>query len=82
MDNFNFEALLKDSLKMNIISQIETGNPYIDAIMRMIMLTMLTAITGRFIGFVTERRIPNLNFNIARKIYLWWKQPKRFQPTF
>jgi hypothetical protein len=45
MDNFNFEALLKDSLKMNIISQIESGNPYIDAIIRMIMLTMLTAIT-------------------------------------
>ena len=81
MDNFNFEALLKDSLKMNVMSQIETGNPYIDAIMRMIMLTMLTAITGRFIGFVTERRIPNLNFNIPRKIYLWWKQPKRILIT-
>ena len=81
MDNFNFEALLKDSLKMNIISQIETGNPYIDAIIRMIMLTMLTAITGKFIGFVTEWRIPNLNFNIARKIYLWWKQPKRILIT-
>ena len=81
MDNFNFEALLKDSLKMNVMSQIETGNIYIDAIMRMIMLTMLTAITGRFIGFVTERRIPNLNFNIPRKIYLWWKQPKRILIT-
>jgi hypothetical protein len=81
MDNFNFEALLKDSLKMNIMSQIETGNIYIDAIMRMIILTMLTAITGRFIGFVTERRIPNLNFNIPRKIYLWWKQPKRILIT-
>ena len=74
MDNFNFEALLKDSLKMNIISQIETGNAYIDAIVRMIMLTMLTAITGKFIGFVTEWRMPN--FNIARKIYIWWKRPK------
>jgi SpoVK/Ycf46/Vps4 family AAA+-type ATPase len=81
MDNFNFEGLLKDSLKMNIISQIETGNVYIDAIMRMIMLTMLTAITGKFIGFVTEWRIPSLNFNIARKIYLWWKQPKRILIT-
>ena len=79
MDNFNFEGLLKDSLKMNIISQIETGNAYIDAIMRMIMLTMLTAITGKFIGFVTEWRMPN--FNIARKIYLWWKQPKRILIT-
>jgi SpoVK/Ycf46/Vps4 family AAA+-type ATPase len=81
MDNFNFEALLKDSLKMNVMSQIETGNPYIDAIMRMIMLTMLTAITGRFIQFVTEKRILNLNFNITRKIYLWWKQPKRILIT-
>jgi len=81
MDNFNFEALLKDSLKMNIISQIETGNPYIDAVIRMIMLTMLTAITGKFIGFVTEWRIPSFNFNIARKIYLWWKQPKRILIT-
>ncbi len=74
MDNFNFEALLKDSLKMNIISQIETGNPYIDAVMRMIMLTILTAITGKFIGFVTEWRMPYLN--IGRKIYFWWKKPK------
>ena len=81
MDNFNFEALLKDSLKMNVMSQIETGNPYIDAIMRMIILTMLTAITGRFIQFVTERRMLSLNFNIARKIYLWWKQPKRILIT-
>ena len=81
MDNFNFEALLKDSLKMNVMSQIETGNPYIDAIMRMIMLTMLTAITGKFIGFVTECRMPSFNFNIARKIYLWWKQPKRILIT-
>ena len=79
MDNFNFEGLLKDSLKMNIISQIETGNAYIDAIMRMIMLTILTAITGKFIGFVTEWRMPN--FNIARKFYLWWKQPKRILIT-
>jgi SpoVK/Ycf46/Vps4 family AAA+-type ATPase len=79
MDNFNFEGLLKDSLKMNIISQIETGNAYIDAIMRMIMLTILTAITGKFIGFVTEWRMPN--FNISRKIYLWWKQPKRILIT-
>ena len=79
MDNFNFEALLKDSLKMNVMSQIETGNAYIDAIARMIMLTMLTAITGKFIGFVTEWRMPN--FNIARKIYLWWKQPKRILIT-
>jgi SpoVK/Ycf46/Vps4 family AAA+-type ATPase len=74
MDNFNFEALLKDSLKMNMISQIETGNPYIDAVVRMIMLTILTAITGKFIGFVTEWRMPNLN--ICRKIYFWWKKPK------
>lgn len=74
MDNFNFEALLKDSLKMNIISQIETGNPYIDAVVRMIMLTILTAITGKFIGFVTEWRMPN--FNICRKIYFWSKKPK------
>ena len=81
MDNFNFETFLKDSLKMNVMSQIETGNAFIDAIMRMIILTMLTAITGRFIGFVTERRIPNLNFNIPRKIYLWWKQPKRILIT-
>lgn len=81
MDNFNFDALLKDSLKMNVMSQIETGNPYIDAIMRMIILTMLTAITGRFIQFVTERRMLSLNFNIARKIYLWWKQPKRILIT-
>jgi len=81
MDNFNFEALLKDSLKMNIISQIETGNAYVDAVMRMIMLTMLTAITGKFIGFVTEWRMPSFNFNIARKIYLWWKQPKRILIT-
>jgi len=81
MDNFNFESLLKDSLKMNVMSQIETGNPYIDAIMRMIILTMLTGITGKFIGFVTERRIPSLNFYIARKIYLWWKQPKRILIT-
>ena len=81
MDNFNFEALLKDSLKMNVMSQIETGNAYIDAVMRMIMLTMLTAITGKFIGFVTEWRMPSFNFNIARKIYLWWKQPKRILIT-
>jgi SpoVK/Ycf46/Vps4 family AAA+-type ATPase len=74
MDNFNFEALLKDSLKMNMISQIDTGNPYIDAIVRMILLTILTAITGKFIGFVTEWRMPNLN--ITRKIYFWWKKPK------
>jgi SpoVK/Ycf46/Vps4 family AAA+-type ATPase len=79
MDNFNFEALLKDSLKMNMISQIETGNPYIDAVVRMILLTILTAITGKFIGFVTEWKMPS--FNIARKIYLWWKQPKRILIT-
>jgi SpoVK/Ycf46/Vps4 family AAA+-type ATPase len=79
MDNFNFEALLKDSLKMNIISQIETGNPYIDAVMRMIMLTMLTAITGKFIGFVTECRMPNMN--IGKKIYFLWKRPKRILIT-
>ena len=81
MENFNFEALLKDSLKMNIMSQIETGNAYIDAVMRMIMITILTAITGKFIGFVTEFRIPGLNLNITRKIYLWWKQPKRILIT-
>jgi SpoVK/Ycf46/Vps4 family AAA+-type ATPase len=79
MDNFNFEALLKDSLKMNIISQIESGNPYIDAVMRMIMLTMLTAITGKFIGFVTEWRMPSMN--IGKKIYFLWKRPKRILIT-
>ena len=79
MDNFNFEALLKDSLKMNIISQIESGNPYIDAIIRMIMLTMLTAITGKFISFVTEWRMPE--FNIGKKIYFLWKRPKRILIT-
>ena len=79
MDNFNFESLLKDSLKMNVMSQIETGNPYIDAVMRMIILTMLTAFTGRFIGFVTESRIPS--FNIARKIYFLWQKPKRILIT-
>jgi len=79
MDNFNFEILLKDSLKMNMISQIETGNPYIDAVMRMILLTILTAVTGKFISFVTEWRMPNLN--ITRKIYLLWKRPKRILIT-
>jgi SpoVK/Ycf46/Vps4 family AAA+-type ATPase len=79
MDNFNFEALLKDSLKMNMISQIETGNPYIDAVMRMILLTILTAVTGKFISFVTEWRMPHLN--ITRKIYLLWKRPKRILIT-
>ena len=81
MENLNFEGLLKESLKINVMSQIDTGNPYIDAVMRMIMLTMLTAITGKFIGFVTEWRTPSFNFNIARKIYLWWKQPKRILIT-
>ena len=79
MNNFNFEGLLKDSLRMNIISQIETGNPYVDAVMRMIMLTILTAITGKFIGFVTEWRMPNMN--IGKKIYFLWKRPKRILIT-
>jgi len=79
MDNFNFEGLLKDSLKMNVMSQIETGNTYIDAVMRMIMLTMLTAITGKFIGFVTEWRMPSMN--IGKKIYFLWKRPKRILIT-
>jgi len=75
----NFGNIMRDSLKINIMTQIETGNPIMDAIIRTLLVTIITGLTGSFIQFITIKKLLKMNF--ARKIYFWWKQPKRYLVT-
>lgn len=74
----NIERSFKDLLKINILSQIETGNLFFDTIIKMLLITIITTFSGKIFLWIENINILNYSIrNMRSKIYFWWKQPKK-----
>ena len=81
-DSDIIERSFKDMLKINILSQIETGNVFFDTIIKMLFVSLITIYSGKLFLILENINIFNLSIRSLRsRLYYWWKQPKKIQIT-
>lgn len=78
------ENSFKDSLKLNVLSSFETGNIVLDSFLRVIIITIITSITGKLLIIFNDIRINPEIFRISKteiyqKFYLWFKSQKKLK---
>lgn len=80
----NVENAIKESLKLNILSQFETGNVLFDSVIRIFVITLITSITGKILMLLTDVGDFTSFFSFSfketyEKLYLWFKCPKKLK---
>ena len=78
----SIESAFKDTLKYNINAEISTGNAIIDTVLRICLLSVLSAMIGKLLYFMTDFSFFSLHgSSLFHRIYVWYKNPKRIVIT-
>lgn len=74
----SIEYAIRDAMKINIMSQIETGSPLLDAMIRVFILSFITGFMGKVLYYITDTT--SIGFSIRtmfHSLYFFWKRPKK-----
>lgn len=78
----SIDSAFKDTLKYNINAEISTGNAVVDTLLRIFLLSVLSAMIAKIMYFMTDYSIFSLHgSSLFHKVYVWYKNPKRIVIT-
>lgn len=67
-----------ETLKINVLSLVETGNVVFDSLLKIFFISFLTTISGKVFLWLDNFNIFNIGLkNLRYRLYFWWKCPKK-----